>query len=63
MSVKKIVEIREGSGEHFDEKSTPAPAAIVSLYRPSTHRSIENVYNAVVPTVDERLHEAVYNFL
>ena len=37
MSVKKIVEIREGSGEHFDEKSTPLPAL---LYR----------YNAGVPT-------------
>ena len=63
MSVKKIVEIREGSGEHFDEKTRPPPSAIVTIYRWSTHRSNESVYNAVVPTVDERLVEAVYNFL
>lgn len=62
VSVKKIVEIREGPGEHFDEKTLPPPSAIVSLYCCSTHRSIESAYNATVPTVYKRLAEAVSNF-
>ena len=32
MSVKKIVEIREGSGEHFDEKNTPPLSALLYRY-------------------------------
>ena len=32
VSVKKIVEIREGSGEHFDEKTYPPLPALLYRY-------------------------------